>query len=114
MYNIDVIFIPSSTSKTSNPCMKGIRLWLEQRDALMKDMERDVLRRTILELVKKGHVHYTDLEKKVTATCYPFATTNTFKSQLHYLLSNGYITRIARGIYETTPKDKNYLALLTS
>jgi len=34
--------------------------------------------------------------------------------QLHYLLINGYITRIARGIYQTTPKGKNYLALLTS
>jgi len=30
----------------------------------MKDMERDVLRKTILELVKKGHVHYADIEKK--------------------------------------------------
>jgi len=44
MYNIDVIFIPSSTSKTSKPCIGGIQLWLEQKDALMKDMERDVLR----------------------------------------------------------------------
>jgi len=80
----------------------------------MKDQERDVLRRTILEILAKGHVHYTDLDKKVCATCHSFATTNTFKSQLHYLLSNGYIARIARGIYEITPKGKNYLVLLTS
>jgi DNA-binding PadR family transcriptional regulator len=43
-----------------------------------------------------------------------FATTNTFKSPLHYLLSNGYITRIARGIYQITPKGKKYLVLLAS
>jgi len=80
----------------------------------MKDRERDVLRRTILEILTKGYVHYTDLDKKVCATCHSFATTNTFKSQLHYLLSNDYITRIARGIYQITPKGKKYLVLLTS
>jgi len=80
----------------------------------MKDQERDVLRRTVLELLAKGCVHYTDLDKKVCATCHSFATTNTFKSQLHYLLSNGYITRVTRGVYQITPKGKNYLALLTS
>jgi len=36
----------------------------------MKDQERDVLRKTILELVKKGHVHYTDIEKKAVAISY--------------------------------------------
>ena len=80
----------------------------------MKDRERDVLRRTVLEILAKGHVHYTDLDKKVCATCHSFATTNTFKSQLHYLLSNSYITRIARGVYQITPKGKKYLILLTS
>jgi DNA-binding PadR family transcriptional regulator len=80
----------------------------------MKDRERDVLRRTILEILEKGHVHYTDLDKKVCATCHSFATTNTFKSQLHYLLSNEYIARISRGIYQMTPKGKKYLTLLTS
>jgi len=70
----------------------------------MKDRERDVPRKTILELLAKGSMNYTDLDKKICATCHSFATTNTFKSQLHYLLSNGYITRIARGIYQITPK----------
>jgi len=79
----------------------------------MKEGERDVLRRTILEILAKGYVHYTDLDKKVCATCHSFATTNTFKSQLHYLLSNGYIARISRGIYQITPKGEKYLALLT-
>ena len=79
----------------------------------MKDRERDVLRKSILEMLEKGYVHYTDLEKKVTATCYPFATTNTFKSQLRYLLNNSYVSRISRGIYQLTPKGRNYLVLLT-
>jgi DNA-binding PadR family transcriptional regulator len=79
----------------------------------MKEWERDVLRRTILEILAKGYVHYTDLDKKVCATCHSFATTNTFKSQLRYLLSNGYIARISRGIYQVTPKGEKYLALLT-
>ena len=78
----------------------------------MKEWERDVLRRTILEILEKGFVHYTDLDKKVCATCHSFATTNTFRSQLHYLLSNDYIARIARGIYQITPKGKKYLVLL--
>ena len=80
----------------------------------MKDRERDILRRTILELLTKGCLHYTDLDKKVCATCHSFATTNTFKSQLHYLLSNEYIDRIARGVYQITSKGEKYLALLTT
>jgi len=69
----------------------------------MKDRERDILRKTIMEILAKGSVHYTDLDKKVCATCHTFATTNTFKSQLHYLLSNDYIKRIARGVYQIAP-----------
>jgi hypothetical protein len=65
-------------------------------------------------LLAKGCVHYTDLDKKVCASCHSFATTNTFKSQLHYLLSNKYVNRIARGVYKITPRGKNYLFLLKS
>jgi len=79
----------------------------------MKDRQRDVLRRTILEMLSKGHVHYTDLEKKVTATCYFFATTNTFKRQLRYLLDNAYVERVERGVYQITPRGQDYLVLLT-
>jgi len=79
---------------------------------LNADVKRDILRKTILELLTKGTVHYTDLDKKVCASCHSFATTNTFKSQLHYLLSNGYIDRIARGVYKTTPRGERYLSLL--
>jgi len=80
MYNIDVIFIPSSNLKN---IYIYLRPWLKQKDALMKDMERDVLRRTILELIKKGHVHYTDFEKKAVATCLGFATSNTVRKQFY-------------------------------
>ena len=76
------------------------------------DVKRDILRKTILELLAKDSVHYTELEKKVCASCHSFATTNTFKSQLQYLLSNGYIDRIARGVYKMTPRGERYLSLL--
>ena len=76
------------------------------------DRKRDILRNTILELISKECVHYTELDKKVCATCYPFATTNTFKSQLQYLLSNNFINRVTRGIYQLTPKGEKYMDLL--
>jgi len=80
---------------------------------LMKDQERDVLRRTILELVKKGHVHYTDIEKKACATCLRFATTNTVRKQFyHYLLVSGYVERIRRGVYRITPRGEKLLEIL--
>ena len=80
----------------------------------MKDPERDVLRKTILELVKKGHVHYTDIEKKAVATCLSFATSNTVRKQFyHYLLANGYIQRVSRGIYRITLKGEKLLEILT-
>ena len=80
----------------------------------MKDQERDVLRRTILELVKKGHVHYTDIEKKACATCLSFATTNTIRKQFyHYLLENGYVERVSRGIYRITVKGDRLLEILS-
>lgn len=79
----------------------------------MRDRERDILRKIILEILDKGCVHYTNLEKNVCVTCHLFVTTNTFKSQFHYLLKNNYISRIARGIYQITPKGEAYSALLT-
>ena len=78
------------------------------------DMKRDILRKSILELLTKGTVHYTDLDKKVCGSCHSFATTNTFKSQFHYLLRNGYIDRIARGVYKMTPRGERYLSLLVT
>ena len=79
----------------------------------MKDQERDVLRRTILELVKEGHVHYTDIEKKAVATCLRFATSNTVRKQFyHYLLLNGYVERVSRGVYKITQKGEKLLEIL--
>lgn len=75
-------------------------------------MKRDILRRTILELLEKGSLHYTELDKKVCTSCHPFATTNTFKSQFNYLLNNGCITRISRGIYKITEKGEKYLDIM--
>jgi len=76
------------------------------------NMKRDILRKTILKLLSKGNVHYTDLEKRINASGQRFATTNTFKLQLHYLLKNKYTRRVSRGIYQITPKGEKYLDLL--
>ena len=79
----------------------------------MKDRERDVLRKTILELIKKGHSHYTDIEKKAVASCLRFATSNTVRKQFYgYLLANGYVERIGRGVYKVTEKGERLLEIL--
>jgi len=64
-------------------------------------------------LVKKGHVHFMDIEKKAVATCLRFATSNTIRKQFyHYLLPNGYIERVSRGIYKITKKGEKLLEIL--
>jgi len=79
----------------------------------MKDLERDLLRKTILQFIKKGYVHYTDIEKKTVATCLRFATTNTVRKQFyHYLLPNGYVERVGRGMYIITKKGEKLLEIL--
>jgi predicted transcriptional regulator len=80
----------------------------------LKDPERDALRKCILELVKKGHIHYTDIEKKTVATCLRFATSNTVRKQFyHYLLPNDYVERVSRGVYMITEKGERLLDILT-
>lgn len=80
----------------------------------MKDNERDILRRTILQLIKKGHMHYTDIEKKTVSTGLRFATSNTVKRQFyHYLLTNRFVERISRGIYRITQKGEKLLEILS-
>ena len=60
-----------------------------------------------------GHVHYTDLEKKAVATCLSFATSNTIRKQFyHYLLLNGYVERVSRGLYKITEKGEKLLEIL--
>ncbi len=78
----------------------------------MKDGERDILRKILLELLSNGIVRYTSMEKEFNASGLSFATTNTFKSQLHYLLSNSFVNRTTRGIYQITSKGEKYLTLL--
>ena len=79
----------------------------------MKDKERDLMRSLILEMVDKGHVHWTDLKKKTLGTCYPFATDATFTAQIHYLLNVGMIERENRGTYTITGKGKQYLKIMS-
>jgi predicted transcriptional regulator len=80
----------------------------------MNDRDRDILRKTILELISRGHVRFTAIEKRCVASCLPFATSHTFRHQFYgYLLSQGYIQRVAHGTYALTDKGQNYLALLT-
>jgi predicted transcriptional regulator len=79
----------------------------------VNDHERDVLRKIILEIIKKGHVHYTDMEKTAVATSMCFATSNTIRKQFyHYLLPNGYVERISRGAYKITEKGEKLLEIL--
>jgi len=79
----------------------------------MNDRERDQLRKAILQFIKKGCVHYTDIEKKTVATCLRFATSNTFRKQFYgYLVPNGYIKRVSRGIYKITQKGEKLLEIL--
>jgi len=79
----------------------------------MKDQQRDSLRKTILDIVAKGHIHYTDIEKKAIATCMPFVTANTFKTQFYdYLLANGYIKRVTRGVYTISERGQKLLEIL--
>ncbi len=74
----------------------------------MKRPKRGILHETILELVKKGHVHYTDIEKKAVATCLRFATSNTIRKQFyHYLLTNGYVERVSEESTKSRQKEKN-------
>jgi predicted transcriptional regulator len=80
----------------------------------MKDHERDQLRKIILALIKRGHVHYTDIEKRAVATCLRCATSNTVRKQFyHYLLPDGYVERLGRGTYKITEKGEKLLEILT-
>jgi len=79
----------------------------------MKDEQRDLMRKIILEMVQKGHVHWTDLKKKVLGSCHPFATDCTFANQLRYLRMRGFIQRQARGVYLITSKGEQYLQIMS-
>jgi len=81
----------------------------------MKDVEKDALRKTILQFLMKGRVCWTDLKKKVLGTCQPFATDRAFSKQIEYLERVGYIRKLGekgtKTPYEITDKGKRLLTL---
>ena len=78
----------------------------------MKDHERDAMRKIILNMVKKGHVHWSDLQKYVLASCHSFATSSTFERQLLYLLNKRFVEKVSRGVYRITENGEKYLEIL--
>jgi len=66
----------------------------------------------ILKTLKKGRVRWTDMEKKVLATCHPSATRTRFDNRLRYLLKKMYIERISRGIYQITESGEKYMEII--
>jgi len=66
----------------------------------------------ILKTLKKGGVHWTDMEKKVLGTCHPSATRTRFDNRLRYLLKKGYIDRVSRGIYQITESGEKYMEII--
>jgi Mn-dependent DtxR family transcriptional regulator len=62
--------------------------------------------------LKKGCVRWTDLEKKVLATCHPSATRTRFDNRLRYLLKKGYVERVRRGIYQITENGEKYMEII--
>ena len=74
--------------------------------------EQDMMDRIILRMLKRGCVRWTDLEKKVLATCYPSATRTRFDNRLRYLLKKGYVERVSRGIYRITESGEKYMEII--
>ena len=66
----------------------------------------------ILKTLEKGSVRWTDLEKKVLATCHPSATRTRFDNRLRYLLKKGYVERVSRGIYQITENGEKYMEII--
>ena len=80
----------------------------------MNDQERDLLRCVLLELIAEGYDRWTLIEKRVCASNFDFATSNTVKRQFYYyLLAYGYVERVHRGKYALTNKGKHLLVLLS-
>jgi len=68
--------------------------------------------KTILSMLRKGHVHWSDLEKTVIATCHPWSTRSRFDNRLRYLLKKGYLERVNRGIYRITESGEKYMEII--
>lgn len=100
-----------NVSSAEVPDVKVLKMVKRAEVALELEIARKST--TAIELVMKGHVHYTDIEKKACATCLSFATSNTVRKQFyHYLLLNRYVERVSRGVYEVTQKGDRPLEIL--
>jgi DNA-binding PadR family transcriptional regulator len=66
----------------------------------------------ILSMLKKGHVHWSNLEKAVLTTCYSWSTRSRFDNRLRYLLKKGYIERASRGVYQITESGEKYMEII--
>jgi predicted transcriptional regulator len=71
-----------------------------------------MLDKVILTALKRGHVRWTFLEKKVLTTCNSLATRTRFDNRLRYLLKKEYIERVSRGIYRITEKGTKYMEII--
>jgi predicted transcriptional regulator len=78
----------------------------------VKAKERDQMCKAILEMVSTGHIHWSDLHKKVLGSCRSYATHATFASQLCYLLHKGFLKKESRGVYKITETGKKYLEII--
>ena len=74
--------------------------------------QQDMMDKTILSMLMKGHIHWSDLEKTVLATCHPWSTSNRFDARLRYLLKKGFIIRVSRGIYRITEAGEKYMEII--
>ena len=74
--------------------------------------QQDMMDKTILLTLSRGHIHWSDLEKKVLGTCHPWSTSSRFDARLRYLLKKGFIERVSRGIYHITEKGEKYMQII--
>lgn len=85
---------------------------LPKEKPLTRREQDDLLDKTILQMLSKGHVHWSDLAKKVMASCYGWATPGRFNTRMQYLLNKGYIERVSRGIYRLTINGEQYKKII--
>jgi predicted transcriptional regulator len=66
----------------------------------------------ILAALRRAHVRWTVLEKKVLTTCHSLATRTRFDNRLRYLLKKEYIERVSRDVYRITEKGEKYMQVI--
>ena len=79
------------------------------------DVMRDIVRKTILQLIKNGCTRYTDIEKYASMKCENFASRNVVIRQFYkYLIAQRYVERIGWGRYRLTKNGEDMLTVLSS